>query len=104
MKTPRAKPSTTLDSAPSAASRGRAIQRRPSPRSEQLGRAFRCCLLALVVGEVVSLATVARADQPSAATSDSGPGELEGPMHPAAQALYERALRKFETRDYPAAI
>jgi hypothetical protein len=56
------------------------------------------------VGEVVSLATVARADQPSAATSDSGPGELEGPMHPAAQALYERALRKFETRDYAAAI
>ncbi len=46
----------------------------------------------------------ARAAEPTAAASDSGPGELEGPMHPAAQALYDRALKKFETHDYAAAI
>jgi hypothetical protein len=30
--------------------------------------------------------------------------ESEGPMHPAAQALYNRALAAFAARDYPAAI
>lgn len=35
---------------------------------------------------------------------DGGPVELEGPMHPAAQALYDRALKGFETHDYGAAI
>jgi hypothetical protein len=44
----------------------------------------------------------ARAVEPLPA--DTGPGELEGPMHPAAQALYDRALRAFETHDYAAAI
>jgi hypothetical protein len=46
----------------------------------------------------------ARAAEPAAAAPDSGPGELEGPMHPAAQALYDRALKKFESHDYAAAI
>jgi len=46
----------------------------------------------------------ARAAEPTAAVPDSSPGELEGPMHPAAQALYDRALKKFETHDYAAAI
>ena len=52
----------------------------------------------------VSLAARARAAEPTAAAPESGPGELEGPMHPAAQALYDRALKKFATHDYPAAI
>ena len=56
------------------------------------------------MGGVVSLAAAARAAQPTAAALDSGPGELEGPMHPAAQALYDRALKKFGTHDYAAAI
>ena len=46
----------------------------------------------------------ARAAEPAAAAPGSGPGELEGPMHPAAQMLYDRALKKFETHDYAAAI
>jgi hypothetical protein len=46
----------------------------------------------------------ARAAEPSPVAADAGPGELEGPMHPAAQALYDRALKGFETRDYAAAI
>ena len=74
---------------------------------EHLRRAFRCGLLALVVlllGGAVSLPAAARAAEPTAAAPDSGPGELEGPMHPAAQALYDRALKKFETHDYAAAI
>jgi hypothetical protein len=56
------------------------------------------------VGGAFSLPTVARAAEPAASIPNSGPGELEGPMHPAAQTLYDRALKKFETRDYAAAI
>ncbi len=56
------------------------------------------------MGGAVSLPAVARADASVAAVPDSGPGELEGPMHPAAQALYDRALKGFETHDYAAAI
>jgi hypothetical protein len=56
------------------------------------------------VGGVVSLAVSARAAQPTPAAPDNGPGELEGPIHPAAQALYDRALKKFERRDYAGAI
>jgi hypothetical protein len=56
------------------------------------------------VGGVVSLAASVRAAEPTAAAPDSGPGELEGPMHPAAQTLYDRALKKFGTHDYAAAI
>jgi hypothetical protein len=61
-------------------------------------------LLALLIVGVVSLPAVARAGGLAATAPDSGPGELEGPMHPAAQALYDRALKGFETRDYAAAI
>jgi hypothetical protein len=56
------------------------------------------------VGGAVALPVAARAAGPTASAPDSGPGELEGPMHPAAQAFYDRALKKFETHDYPAAI
>jgi hypothetical protein len=45
-----------------------------------------------------------RAAEPPPAGTDARPGELEGPMHPAAQALYDRALKGFETRDYAGAI
>lgn len=55
------------------------------------------------MGGAVSFPASAGAAEPAAAP-DSGPGELEGPMHPAAQALYDRALKKFETHDYAAAI
>jgi hypothetical protein len=48
--------------------------------------------------------SAARAADAPPAAADGGPGELEGPMHPAAQALYDRALKGFETRDYVAAI
>jgi hypothetical protein len=41
---------------------------------------------------------------PAATAADNSLGELEGPMHPAAQALYDRALSGFETHDYGAAI
>jgi hypothetical protein len=56
------------------------------------------------VGGTVSLPAAARAAGPTPGVPDSGPGELEGPMHPAAQALYDRALKGFETHDYAAAI
>lgn len=48
--------------------------------------------------------SVPAAAEPTRGVPDSGPGELEGPMHPAAQALYDRALKKFATRDYAGAI
>ena len=57
-----------------------------------------------MLGGAVSLPAAVRAAAPTAAAPDSGPGELEGPMHPAAQALYDRALKKFESHDYAAAI
>ncbi|HSY40565.1 MAG TPA: hypothetical protein VLA79_13585 [Polyangia bacterium] len=56
------------------------------------------------MGGAVLLPAAARAAAPAGAAPDSGLGELEGPMHPAAQAFYDRALKKFETRDYVAAI
>jgi hypothetical protein len=56
------------------------------------------------VGCAVSLPAAVRAAEPAATIPDSAPGELEGPMHPAAQALYDRALKKFETHDYAGAI
>jgi hypothetical protein len=56
------------------------------------------------VGGTVSLPAAARAAGPTPGVPDSGPGELEGPIHPAAQAFYDRALKGFETHDYAAAI
>jgi len=42
---------------------------------------------------------------PTAQPGDDGPGaEIEGPMRPDAQALFDRALSRFATRDYAAAI
>jgi hypothetical protein len=66
-----------------------------------------------VVGVCGAPAAAHAADTPTAAAPaaavpaaavEAGPGELEGPMHPAAQALYDRALKGFETRDYAAAV
>ena len=74
-------------------------------------RVFVCAgaLCALVVAGTLGGAGSAHAAEPAApatatAAVEGGPGELEGPMHPAAQALYDRALKGFETRDYGAAI
>ncbi|HTB60704.1 MAG TPA: hypothetical protein VLC06_22695 [Polyangia bacterium] len=56
------------------------------------------------MGGAVSLPAAAGAVEATPGASDGGPGELEGPMHPAAQALYDRALKGFETHDYAAAV
>jgi hypothetical protein len=42
--------------------------------------------------------------RPARAAAPAATIEPEGPMHPAAQALYDRALAEFSNRDYPAAI
>jgi hypothetical protein len=39
-----------------------------------------------------------------AAVPQAAPAEIEGPMRPDARALYDRALARFGTRDYPGAI
>ena len=58
---------------------------------------------ALLVAGRRSFPASARArPTPAAPAPDSGPGRWKGRCTPAAQALYDRALKGFETRDYAA--
>jgi hypothetical protein len=59
-----------------------------------------------VVGLLLAVVPcAARATEPTAAATAPEPAsEIEGPMRPDAQALYDRALSRFSTRDYAAAI
>jgi hypothetical protein len=56
----------------------------------------------LAVGLACAPAAAQAAETRAVATG--GTGQVEGPMHPAAEALYDRALKGFETRDYAGAI
>lgn len=59
-----------------------------------------------MVGLLLAVAPrAAGAAEPTAAAVAPAPAsEIEGPMRPDAQALYDRALSRFATRDYTAAI
>jgi tetratricopeptide (TPR) repeat protein len=65
-------------------------------------------LVGLLLAGAPSAAGAAEPAGAAARTGESGndgPGaEIEGPMRPDAQALYDRALSRFATRDYAAAI
>ncbi len=60
----------------------------------------------LAAGAAEPVGAAPQTAQPrTAERGNDGPGaEIEGPMRPDAQALYDRALSRFATRDYAAAI
>jgi hypothetical protein len=61
--------------------------------------------LLLAVAPLAAYAAEPTGTAPRTAGPGDGPGnEIEGPMRPEAQTLYDRALSRFATRDYAAAI